>query len=374
MNTATIDGTEMIRDFTSGPAGFRVDVAMHPAYDLLVAMWATACSEPHGSYDLGDAWFTDLEAGLSASVRNRLRELGEGEVWIGLLSFVPEVPEAGSTEEFVRYLATCDPVEMRRRLIRLKSFGPRDPAIVTAAAAGDSEAIEMVLADESFEDSPSIRDAMRFLLQMDPVSSRNHLARLVGDFSSEAYAPHERAFRPAQERDATAKRIMRGRLAPDRLIEVATNGIAVERGSRRSVLLVPSVVIRPWVLIAGDDETLILCYPVAEEYLDADPDAPPGWLIKTYKALGDERRLRILRHLAAGPASLQELMDHMDLAKSTIHHHLMLLRSAGLIRVTLAQDKQQGRYSLRKDVVPETAAVLQGYIDAGIADAATTTY
>jgi DNA-binding transcriptional ArsR family regulator len=60
-------------------------------------------------------------------------------------------------------------------------------------------------------------------------------------------------------------------------------------------------------------------------------------------------------------------MEHMDMAKSTIHHHLMLLRSAGLIRITLSESKQLSKYSLRKDIVPETAAVLQGYISGAAA-------
>jgi DNA-binding transcriptional ArsR family regulator len=104
---------------------------------------------------------------------------------------------------------------------------------------------------------------------------------------------------------------------------------------------------------------MIMAYPVADEYMDADPDAPPNWLIKTYKALGDERRLRILRRLSRGPASLHELAEELDISKSTLHHHMMLLRTAGLVKVLIGNEKE---YALREDVVPETAAVLQGYI------------
>ena len=102
-----------------------------------------------------------------------------------------------------------------------------------------------------------------------------------------------------------------------------------------------------------------MSYPVADEYMDADPDAPPEWLIKIYKALGDERRMRILRRLAKGPASLHDLTKEFDASKSTIHHHLVLLRTAGLVKVTMGAEKE---YSLRKDIVPETAAVLQAYM------------
>jgi DNA-binding transcriptional ArsR family regulator len=50
----------------------------------------------------------------------------------------------------------------------------------------------------------------------------------------------------------------------------------------------------------------------------------------------------------------------MDASKSTLHHHLMLLRAAGLVRVTIGVEKE---YSLRDDVVPEATGVLQAYIN-----------
>ena len=77
------------------------------------------------------------------------------------------------------------------------------------------------------------------------------------------------------------------------------------------------------------------------------------------RRLGDERRLRILRRLSRGPASLHELAEELDISKSTLHHHMMLLRTAGLVKVLIGNEKA---YALREDVVPETAAVLQGYI------------
>ena len=39
---------------------------------------------------------------------------------------------------------------------------------------------------------------------------------------------------------------------------------------------------------------------------------------------------------------------------------MMLLRSAGLVKVLIGADKE---YALREDIVPETTAVLQSYID-----------
>ena len=103
----------------------------------------------------------------------------------------------------------------------------------------------------------------------------------------------------------------------------------------------------------------LFAYPVTDEAMSADPDAPPEWVVKFYKALGDERRLRILRILHEGPVGLRDLAERMDLTKSTVHHHVSILRRAGLVRVTVGADKE---YSLRTDAVPQAGALLQGFL------------
>ena len=100
-------------------------------------------------------------------------------------------------------------------------------------------------------------------------------------------------------------------------------------------------------------------YSVADEHLLADPDAPPSYLVDLYKALGDERRLRMLAILGEGDAGLMEIADRVDLAKSTTHHHLRILRSAGLVRVTVGENKS---YSLRREGGPEAARLLDAYL------------
>lgn len=42
-------------------------------------------------------------------------------------------------------------------------------------------------------------------------------------------------------------------------------------------------------------------------------------------------RLRIVRRLAHGPASVGELIDHVGLSQPLVSHHLRRLREAGLV-------------------------------------------
>ena len=52
-----------------------------------------------------------------------------------------------------------------------------------------------------------------------------------------------------------------------------------------------------------------------------------------HKALGDEARLRIVKMLFEKERTLQEITERLQLGKSTVHHHLKLLRAAKLVDI-----------------------------------------
>lgn len=358
----------MVRDFTPGRRGLNVDIGVHPAYDLILSVWALQCEDGCDTYELGEDWFGNLRAKLSDAETAKLEELGDGEIWIGLLSIVPELPENSDIDAFLDHLAAFDPLELRLRIIQHKDIYPASlTPVATAAAAGEPKAIEELISHESMDEHKRWQDSLRLLLEMSPEETRKRMVGVLRAFQERGFREHEAEMTVALRRDAETKRAMADEMSPDRLIEVATNGIAIEAGrDLRKVRLVPSVVIRPWVLITEHEDLRILFYPVAIEHLDSDPGAPPEWLVKRYKALGDERRLRILRRLSEGPASLQELADFVDVAKSTAHHHMVLLRTAGLVKITLGADKQ---YSLREEVLSEIGGMLRSYVSSGTNEA-----
>ena len=50
-----------------------------------------------------------------------------------------------------------------------------------------------------------------------------------------------------------------------------------------------------------------------------------------HKALADVNRLRIVRRLADGEASVAELIAHVGLSQPLVSHHLKRLRAAGIV-------------------------------------------
>ena len=73
-----------------------------------------------------------------------------------------------------------------------------------------------------------------------------------------------------------------------------------------------------------------------------------------HRALADVNRLRIVRRLAAGEASVTDLIDHVGLSQPLVSHHLKRLRAAGLL-----ESRRVGRETvcrLRPEAFGEVAA------------------
>jgi DNA-binding transcriptional ArsR family regulator len=180
-------------------------------------------------------------------------------------------------------------------------------------------------------------------------------------WAERVWKPESLTILPILERDAEAKRELQRELPLDRFVTTATNGVEFSpRPGVERVVMIPSFLQRPLVGHVEFGDALIIVFPVADESVSAESDAPPLRLVRLSKALGDEKRLRILRTLADGEKTLMELADTFGVAKTTMHHHMIILRTAGLVSVTVGQK----RYRLRTETVPDVGALLSGYLGA----------
>lgn len=355
-----------IADFTStDQPPLNVRVTYSSAADLLCALWIIGSEDADTleDNDLGREWFEEFEGRLSPTTLADLAEIGSGDLWIGLVPALPEAGEGTTVDQFIDFVAAMDPADLRYRLIKtFDVFQGIERSIVADAAEGDAEAIEAVLAADALAQAKMKpwRAALQHILELEPEATHDLVVRTLRNVQREAFYEFEAEFRPHLEADFRSKKAMERRMSPERLLELATSGIGfADEQARKPIVLLPTIVARPWVVFASRTDYFILGYPVAEEHLGDDADAPSPWLVKLHKALGDERRLRVLRTLAQGDATLAELADTVDIAKSTLHHHLMLMRAAGLVRLQVGDDK---RYSIREETLADASALLDCYI------------
>ena len=97
--------------------------------------------------------------------------------------------------------------------------------------------------------------------------------------------------------------------------------------------------------------------PVPDAARIAEMHSHAGDAAQLLKALGNEQRLLVLCNLLAGPLSVGELNERVELSQSALSQHLALLREAGL--VDTRREAQTIYYSLPPGPVTRVMAVLQ---------------
>jgi DNA-binding transcriptional ArsR family regulator len=353
----------MVQDYTSTQSQLAVHIAAAPSFEFLLNLFVyheKDHDEAENTYEAGSTVIERMAEHGSPELLSALGELsgcGCGALWLGLIGHAFENAEARDVEGLVDTVRTLDPVVLRRYSLKGSGFKQEngyDQALIDSAAAGDQDSVAEML---SGKDDVG---ALRLLLEMEPEDTRARVVWILERFKDEVW-PHLDDVSAVLKRDAAEKNTLSRTMSPQRLVDTATNGVTFDRqGWVSGIVLVPSAVIRPWVLITSHGSLEIFCYSVGEEQLSADPSAPPEYLVDMFKALADEKRLRILRVIDAGENQLSKIAERVDVAKSTAHHHLRVLRAAGLVRTVLTDGGS--RYEIRREAIPETGLLLSAFL------------
>lgn len=346
-----------VRDFTDRERRLPLSVESSLLFEVLTAIFVVSGDSEDFEHEMAQDIIDAVDA-HDASLRDEIRSMIDCELGLTLVGVARTLEGERSVPALIERLRLIGSAGLRTLMLAncgIKVSKGHDAELIAAAADGDPSAVEAIV-------SLNQRVAeLRPLLQRRPDAMLNDIIDVVQRFAAAA----QPILQPRQQlldRAASDARTMAGTVRPEELVERLTNGVTFElQPEVGEVVLIPSVVIRPWVVITEHHSTRIFVYPVSDELLSSDHDSPPAFLVDTFKALGDENRLRLLGVLAEGDKGLKEIADRVDLAKSTAHHHLRLLRSAGLVRVIVSDDDK--RYSLRPDAVEGSGRLLSDYLD-----------
>jgi DNA-binding transcriptional ArsR family regulator len=241
----------------------------------------------------------------------RTREDGSSELWLHLLGLALERPD-----DIVGAVKACEPRELRRHLVGVHVPAWRE--LVGAEALERAARGDMSLLDHDRYYAGCARDALGPILPLTPAETKRRILAAL-----ERVRP-EPSVLAELERDAAAKRALA--VSPKELIDIAAAGYRYEPEAELDrVVLVPHAAARPWLLLCQHERARIICYPLPSAEALADRALALG------RALADDGRVRMVRRLAAGDASLNELAEAAGVARSTAHHHLAQLRAAGLV-------------------------------------------
>ncbi len=306
---------------------YRVETRWTSAFELLVGMFATGT--PSEGRD--ESWAPRRPRDCPPRTRDALAAIGNdaGEVWLHVLGLPLDEPVAAAG--LAALVAKTDALELRRYLV-----GEHVPAwrsavgadTLAAAAEGDTAAARRLLRDDCYYGGRA-RESLRTLLPLSPEETRARLVEAVAAYAEEVFAPVEASVTVRLEAAVAHAAELGGSVGDAELIDRLCGGYKYEpETGLGTVVLVPHLAARPWLLLCQHRDARVICHPVEGQAPFAER------LVRIGRALGDERRVAIVERLRRGEATLQELADELGLAKSTVHHHVVQLRAARLIALS----------------------------------------
>ena len=324
----------------------RIEVEVSEAAELLLSLNAVLGGNDLETFDIGAARLTEIRDSLDPDLLELATLLvSASDCTSSLLGVVYESPAPRDVPGLLAAIEAMDPLEVQLTLMGYHARGHHiaEPETLRLAALGEPTAVDALV--EAASMWPEKQGLVRRFLDLGGEQLKSHVLLLLQRWNDEVFAATLPEIRPLLERDAEEKRELAARLPASEFVVRATGGIEYTAPPEiHAIVFFPSWWFRPWVLLNEHKNVRIFGYPISST--PADGGADIGELARLYKALGDEKRLSLLTLLRRGPIALGEAAKEVGLSKSTTHHHLAILRHAGLV---LIREDEEKSYSLRDE-------------------------
>ncbi|MBM7583806.1 DNA-binding MarR family transcriptional regulator [Bacillus pakistanensis] len=286
-----------------------------------------------------ESYWEDVRAILSKEMTEHLDFVERHNTWKAILQLLHK-NDISSLDEFIHFIEYLQEEDLRYQC--LPYLGLEFQEARKRAASGDKAATHSLM--DKTKDHNFFPKYIEFICSTEVNILKTHFISVMVGWYQSVIQPNAESMNLILQRDVDAKTKMSLKLRPEELVEWATGGIHyLPEPSVHTVLLIPQYIYRPWNIEADIEGTKVFYYPISNESLDpADSYRPNHILVLRYKALGDEVRLKIVKLLYEKGRTLQELTEHIQIGKSTIHHHLKILRSAKLV------DIESSKYTLKR--------------------------
>jgi DNA-binding transcriptional ArsR family regulator len=328
-----------------------VDLAAGEGYELLVSAVAVADRDWCSVLGHGPAVRAAVQAhGGVALVRDASRFGRFG--WINLIGLLARERGAATRDRLTEAVARMPSASLHVVLaggLRTQLTDRIEPDRVRAALSGDGAArreLRRVLRSPGL-----LLDATHWLQTTPSDQVKWVLLRTIAAWPA---VGDPRATREA----ARQARARRAELGGPELLRQVTPGIRYGPAVLDRVLLVSSPLVEP-ILISVDqaDRTVIVHPP-----MDADGMADAAAVLGSHgAAVGDRSRVQIVQELRVGPRTLAELCSALDRPRTTLLHHLALLRAAGFVTLTVTAG-EPNVYQLDRRGFDQLARAAQGFV------------
>ena len=284
-------------------------------------------------------YWDNIKSSLPKELLEQLDYVERNNTWKALLQLL-HTRKFSDISEFTSYIKEIANNELK--FISLPFIGSKFQVLRNKAALGEDSAIlEM---KKLTNDNPFFPQYIEFISKTNGNHLKEHLIDVMIGWYDFVIKNDLEKLTDILRTDYEVKKQMAEKMTPEELVEWSTGGITyVPEPSVDTVLLIPQYVYRPWNIEADIENNKVFYYPIANESISPnDRYTPNNFLILRHKALGDEVRLRIVKLLFENDRTLQDITNQFNIGKSTIHHHLKILRAAKLVEII------DTKYSLKK--------------------------
>jgi DNA-binding transcriptional ArsR family regulator len=269
---------------------YQVVFEFSPLYELVNSLELFLSKKSFKNVELGVEWVHDVQAKLDTHHID-FGNPKELPCFDYLYLLIWQSPEKENVEAFIKWLGSLQPGSLYEKLF---SF--------------ESESLP--------SDLTRIRDQYIELIQKWNNAYFSHIDQDIIDLLRESVMESE------AKAAITENTVL--------LVEKISGGLKVEAyAGLQQIIMTPTYHTNPLITTRKFKNMAHVLYPI--DMPEIDPNQPSKKLVRLTKALADEIRLRIIKLLVDGPKTFTEILQHFSVSKSTVHHHVMLLRTAGLI-------------------------------------------
>ncbi|HLR02118.1 MAG TPA: metalloregulator ArsR/SmtB family transcription factor [Virgibacillus sp.] len=332
---------------------YQVEFTYSPLWESALGIAAITNTKLLNTLEKPKSYWQGLKESFSKELLNELRYVEENNTWKALLQLL-HFFEGQDLTHFCNYINGLN--NNKLKFICLPYIGQRFQDVRTKAANGDNEANLNLI--NVTKDNPFFPQYIDFIFHVETDKLKQHLISVMSNWFNTVVKPSLKRTIDILEVDYKSKISMVETFNSEQLVHWATGGVDyLPEPSVYKVLLIPQFIYRPWNIEADIEGTKVFYYPVSNKSLSPqDKYMPSNFMIQKYKALGDEVRLRIIKILFERERSLQDITEILDMGKSTVHHHLKILRASKVVEI------KESKYCLKLNVLTMLEEELMEYL------------
>ncbi|MGI8316290.1 ArsR/SmtB family transcription factor [Halobacillus mangrovi] len=319
---------ELFSTSTKGRETYRIELKHSLLWEAALGLAAITNDALIQTLEYPKEKWEEIRKSLSPSLTAEVQYVREKNTWKTLLQLLHQ-KDFQTIDELRSYIKDLPSNEVK--FISIPYLGEKHQHRRRQAAQGSIEALKQL--QKLTSDNAFFPEYIAFICETDVDKLKDHLIEVMEGWLEAVIKPNQEEMSRLLARDVEFKKAMTDKLEAEAFVEWATNGVTYKpEPSVYKVILIPQYIYRPWNVEADIEGAKVFYYPVANESIQPnDPYVPNQMLVQKYKALGDETRLRILKILHEKSMTLQELTERLEMGKTTVHHHVKLLKSARLV-------------------------------------------